>query len=87
MANDTLEAEMAKALRKRLAVIGNHALRESDPERHLAELREASEGIVALQARLPANADARLRHYLERCSYDKALEWIERDGLAGTRGT
>jgi hypothetical protein len=83
MANDTLEAELADALKARLAVIGNRALRKSDPERHLAELREASERIVALEGMLPANTHPQLRHFFERCSYDKALEWIEREGLAG----
>jgi len=83
MVKDTLEAELAEALRTRLAVIGDLALRESDPEGQLARLREVSERITALAARMPANVHPQLRHYFERCSYDKALEWIERDGLVG----
>jgi hypothetical protein len=78
MAYETIEGELAKALRKRLAVISDQALR-ADPERHLAELREASETILALQARLPKNIHPHLRHYLERCSFDKALAWLEQD--------
>jgi hypothetical protein len=84
MADDTLETELAGALRKRLDVIGDRALRESDPARHLEELRRASERITELQARLPAAVHPQLRHYFERCSYDKALAWIERDGLLGS---
>jgi hypothetical protein len=84
MTNAELQAELASALRKRLEVIGDRALRESDPERQLAELREASERIAALQKRLPATTHPQLRHYFERCSYDKALEWIEREGLTGS---
>jgi hypothetical protein len=84
MADKTLEAELAEALRKRLTVIGDSALRTADPERHLGQLREVSERIVALQARLPANIHPQLRHYFERCSYDKALAWIEQDGLTGS---
>ena len=84
METDTLEAELAQALRTRLAVIGDRALRESDPAGQLAQLREASERVVTLQARLPANTHPQLRHYFERCSYDKALEWIERDGLTAS---
>ena len=84
MAYETLEADLAEALKARLAVIGDSALRAADPERHLAELRQASERIVALQARLPANIHPQLRHYFERCSYDKALAWIEQDGLMGS---
>jgi hypothetical protein len=84
MPTETLEAELAAALRRRLAVIGDRALRESDPERHLADLREASERIVALRAQLPANTHPQLVHYFDRCSYDKALAWIEHDGLTGS---
>jgi hypothetical protein len=84
MAEENLETELALALRKRLEVIGDRALRESDPARQLAELREVSERIVELQGRLPAMVHPQLRHYFERCSYDKALEWIEREGLGGT---
>ena len=80
----TLETELAEALRKRLAVIGDRAVRESDPEGQLAQLREVSERIAVLEKRLPTNVHPQLRHYFERCSYDKALEWIEREGLAGT---
>ncbi|MGA3169737.1 MAG: hypothetical protein ABSE62_01885 [Chthoniobacteraceae bacterium] len=80
----TLEAELAEALRKRLAVIGDHALRGADPERHLAELREASERIEALEKRLPGNIHPQLRHYFDRRSYDKALAWIENEGLIGS---
>jgi hypothetical protein len=81
---ETLEAELAEALRKRLAVIGDHALRAADPARHLAELREASEKIETLEKRLPANVHPQLRHYFDRRSYDKALAWIEHEGLIGS---
>jgi hypothetical protein len=79
-----LEMELAAALRSRIEVIGNRALRESDPARHLEELRRASERITELQARLPATVHPQLRHYFERCSYDKALAWIEQEGLPGS---
>lgn len=84
MEEENLEAELASALRKRLEVIGDRALRESDPARHLEELRVASERIVELERRLPATVHPQLRHYFERCSYDKALAWIEQEGLSGT---
>ena len=84
MGDETLEAEMAEALKARLAVIGDFALRQSDPERHLALLREASEKISVLEARMPPTVHPQLRHYFERRSYDKALAWIEREGLAGS---
>jgi flagellar motility protein MotE (MotC chaperone) len=84
MVDENLEKELASALGRRIEVIGDRALRESDPERQLAELREVSERIAELQARLPATVHPQLRHYFERCSYDKALEWIEREGLTGS---
>lgn len=78
---DPLEAELIEALRVRLAVIGDQALRARDPAAHLKQLKGASERITALQARLPANIHPQLRHFFERCSYDKALAWIEDQGL------
>ncbi len=32
--------------------------------------------VLELEARLPADAPAQLRHYLERRSYEKALEFL-----------
>jgi hypothetical protein len=84
MADENLEAELTSALRRRLEVIGDRALRATDPQRQLAELRAVSERIAALQERLPATVHPQLRHFFERCSYDKALEWIEREGLTGS---
>jgi hypothetical protein len=86
MANETLESELAEALRARLAVIGDAELRRNDPEGQLAQLKEVSERIGALQGKLPVNVHPQLRHFFERCSYDKALEWIEREGLGGASG-
>ena len=81
MANESLEAELSEALRARLRIIGDKESRERDPSRHLADLQAASERITALEARLPANIHPQLRHYFERRSYEKALAWIEHDGL------
>jgi hypothetical protein len=70
------ESALADALRERRALIGDEASRR-DPARHMEKLRAVSETIVALSGALPAPVDARLAHYLERCSYDKALEALE----------
>jgi len=78
-----LGIELASALRKRLEVIGDEELRKRDPAGQLDELRRVSERIVELQGQLPATVHPRLRHYFERCSYEKALEWIEREGIGG----
>ena len=44
---------------------------------HMARLRAVSEKIEELQAALPQPVDTRLAHYLQRRSYDKALELLE----------
>jgi hypothetical protein len=72
---DTVTA-LAAALRERLSIIGDEESRR-DQAKHMTRLQAVSEKIEALQATLPAKIDPRLKHYLERRSYDKALEWIE----------
>ena len=50
----------------------------------MARLRAVSEKIEELQAALPQPVDTRLAHYLQRRSYDKALEsWKIRSGAHG----
>jgi hypothetical protein len=69
-------ADLAEALRERLAVIRDEKSRR-DETKHIARLRSVSEKIERLQALLPPSTDPRLKHYLERKSYDKALEYLE----------
>ena len=78
MDSNDIYAQLAKALRERLRVIADRELYERDPALHLEKLRGASEAILALQTRLPANLDPNLAHYLQRCSYDKALAFLEK---------
>lgn len=68
--------ELAEALRERVAVIRNEQSRR-DEAKHIARLRDVSEKIDRLQAAIPPPVDPRLAHYLERRSYDKALEFLE----------
>lgn len=72
-----LFAELAAALRERLSIIEDEASRK-DVARHTARLQEISERIEALEQRLPTNIDPQLRHFLQRRSYSKALEFIDR---------
>jgi hypothetical protein len=69
-------ADLAQALRERLAVILDEESRR-DEAKHIARLRAVSEKIDRLQQSLPQPIDPRLKHYLERKSYDKALEYLE----------
>ena len=67
---------LAAALRERLAIIRDGQSRR-DEEKHIARLSAISEKIDKLQAALPRPIDPQLAHYLQRRSYDKALEFLE----------
>ena len=69
-------SDLAQALRERLAIIGDEESRR-DTGAHMARLSAISERIDKLAAVLPRPVDPRLAHYLQRRSYDKALEFLE----------
>ena len=70
------ETELAEALRERLKIISDEESRR-DPEEHVKRLREISKRIEALAVALPQPIPPRLAHFLDRRSYDKALEFLE----------
>lgn len=76
-----MERSVLTALREavgaRLAVVSDHGLRNADPQAHLEKLKEAAARLDDLVLRLPADCDPMLRHYLERQSYVKALDWLD----------
>jgi len=67
--------ELAGALRERLAIIADEESR-LDSVRHTERLREVSERIEEIERGLPPTIDPQLRHFLQRRSYDKALEFL-----------
>jgi hypothetical protein len=69
-------ADLAQALRERVAVIRDEESRR-DETKHIDRLRAVSEKIDRLQESLTSSIDARLKHFLDRKSYDKALEYLE----------
>ena len=69
--------ELAEALRERLEIIGDEEGRR-DPVRHTERLRKASERLELIEDRLPSTIDPQLRHFLQRRSYDKALDLLGR---------
>ena len=64
------------ALTERLAIIRDEESRR-DADAHMARLGAVSAKIEKLQAALPQPIDPQLAHYLQRKSYDKALEFLE----------
>jgi hypothetical protein len=78
-------ADLAAALEERLAVIADQTLRARQPELQIQKLQAASARIDALRAQLPPDADPILRHYLDRMSLSKALEFIRERHLASRR--
>lgn len=77
----TALTDLTEALRERLAIIHDEQSRR-DEAKHVARLQAVSEKIDNLQAALPQPIDPRLAHYLQRKSYDKALELLERQIIA-----
>ena len=69
------EQELAAALRERLKIISDESSRRN-PSQHMARLREISNRIESLVAALPRPIAPRLAHFLDRRSYDKALEFL-----------
>ena len=78
----TFYADLAAALEERLAVIADQTLRTRQPELQIQKLQAVSSRIDALRVQLPADADPMLRHYLDRMSLSKALEFIRERHLA-----
>jgi hypothetical protein len=69
-------SDLAQALRERVAIIRDEESRR-DEQAHMARLSAVSEKIDKLQAALPRPINPQLAHYLQRRSYDKALEFLE----------
>jgi hypothetical protein len=73
------EQELAAALRARLQIISDETSRRN-PDQHMARLRGISDRIESLAAALPQPIPPRLAHFLDRRSYDKALDFLEGRG-------
>ena len=76
-------SDLIAALRERIAIIRDENSRR-EPEKHTVRLRTISEKIDNLAAALPKPTDPQLAHFLQRKSYDKALEFL--DANAGEAG-
>ncbi len=65
------------ALAERLAVVADHELRDRDAKAHLEKLQQAAALLDSLVAQLPADCHPQLRHYLEKQSFLKAVDWLK----------
>jgi len=64
-------------LKRRESVIADHPWRDRDSAGHLDALLEVSEAITAWHQANQNNIDSQLRHYLQKCSFAKALAHLE----------
>jgi hypothetical protein len=74
---DATLRELRDALQRRLDVVSDRAFYERDAAGHLAALQSASAQVDALAEGVAGTADPMLRHYLERQSYVKALDFLK----------
>ena len=68
---------LAAALRERVAAIADSEHYQRDSAGHLERLKSIAATIGSLQEQLPSDIDPQLAHYLQRCSFDKALAFLE----------
>ena len=72
-----MESELTDLLRRRVAIIADHAWRDREPAEHLEALKEVSLQISEWTACHRTSVDPQLRHYLANASYQKALAHLE----------
>ncbi len=68
--------ELREALQRRLNVVADREFYDRDPAGHLEQLKSASTRVDELAEKIAPHADPMLRHYLERQSYVKALDFL-----------
>jgi hypothetical protein len=77
--NSFIKNELSRLLKQRLAVIADHALRDSDSVAHLAQLTTVSEAIDKAFQEHRKELPPRLCHFLAQASFQKALEYLENE--------
>jgi hypothetical protein len=79
-ASTTSLTRLAELLRRRLRIIADREFCARDPAAHLLELQKVSAEISALHAAARKTLPARLNHFLDQASFQKALEFVEPAG-------
>jgi hypothetical protein len=72
-----MTSELIDLLRRRVAIIADHAWRDRDAAGHLEALKEVSEKITAWTIAHRTEVDSQMRHYLANASYQKALAHLQ----------
>lgn len=72
-----MTSELIDLLRRRVAIIADHAWRDRDAAAHLEALKDVSEKISAWTKTHRTEVDTQLRHYLANSSFQKALAHLE----------
>lgn len=72
-----MHTELIQLLRRREAIIADHAWRDRDAAGHLEALKAISGAIQAWEQEHDSRMDAKLRHFLGNASFGKALEHAE----------
>ena len=73
-------------LQERLAIVADEESRR-EPDRHMDRLRDVSIRLEAIEQRLPPTLDPQLKHFLQRRSYSKALDYLTSQPSAASRET
>lgn len=76
---------LQKLIQERLDVVADREHYTRDPDGHLDRLKSVSAALDALVSELPPEVDPQLRHYLERQSYLKALDWLSQTSVSSPR--
>ena len=65
------------ALQHRIDLVSDRAFFEKDPDAHLKALQQAAQQVELAFAALPEPVDPQLRHFIERQSFLKAIDWLK----------
>ena len=72
---------LEEVLKKRLEVISDSQLRDTNPQEQLRQLQQTSESIQAWHSDHKGKIPSQLNHFLQQSSLSKALDYLESEGL------
>lgn len=72
-----VDTRLLELLRTRMDVVSDREHYARDPAGHLERLRRADADLREMVGSLPPNTHPELRHFLERQSYAKAVDWLQ----------